>query len=364
MSMRLSAAAIAIAAVLVGPATAQTPDYYPADYSATIDAAKAEGRVVVYGTFDPEAFAPFAQDFQALYPGITVDYNSMSSSPLHSRVLSEVAANSATADLVLSSAVDRQMSLLNDGYALEYSSPEKAGVPEWAVWKDQGYSMTMDPIVFVYNKSELSEDQVPKSHAELADVIGRNADLYNGRIILSDIRGGGVNAVFLAGDVDALGDGLWVLQQAMKDQNPIVSSGSSTILESVGAGESVFAYNMQGGYSRQVAGENPSVGVIIPNDYALAVLRPMYISKAAANQNAAKLLLDYLLSHRAQSMMLSEGMYPVRADVEGEGSTGEMIAKLGDGFRPILMGSSVLETLANETSRQELIQRWISIFGS
>src|SRR5437660_767326 len=115
-------------------AHAQTPAGYPATYQKIVDAAKKEGKLVVYGATDSKAAAPLIKDFNALYPGITVEYNDMNSTEVYNRFISEAAAGGATADVLWSSAMDLQMKLASEGYALQYKSVEASKIPGWAVW--------------------------------------------------------------------------------------------------------------------------------------------------------------------------------------------------------------------------------------
>ena len=66
---RLVATCAAAFAVISGTALAQVPPGYPASYQQLIDAAKKEGKVVVYSTTDTKAATPVVKDFEALYPG-------------------------------------------------------------------------------------------------------------------------------------------------------------------------------------------------------------------------------------------------------------------------------------------------------
>ena len=62
--------------------------------------------------------------------------------------------------------MDLQVKLAADGYALTYASPEIPSLPKWAVWKDQAYGTTYEPITFVYNKRLVpAERRAAGSHA-------------------------------------------------------------------------------------------------------------------------------------------------------------------------------------------------------
>ena len=72
----VSAAFIAIALAWGTGTQAQMPQDYPADYTKIIEAAKKEGKVVIYATTDAVAANPLIKDFETLYPGIKILYTS------------------------------------------------------------------------------------------------------------------------------------------------------------------------------------------------------------------------------------------------------------------------------------------------
>src|SRR3981189_299100 len=111
--LALSLAATRGVAVESGPGTAK-------DVGAS---AEQEGKLVVYSTTDASLVAPLLKDFAALYPKLTLEYNDMNSTELYNRLISEAAAGSGSADFLWSSAMDLQMKLANDAYALAYASP-------------------------------------------------------------------------------------------------------------------------------------------------------------------------------------------------------------------------------------------------
>ena len=150
-------------------AHAQVPPGYPADYGKLIEAANKEGRVVIYSTTDAAASSPLLKDFAALYPGIRIDYTDMNSTELYSRFIAEVASGSGTADLLWSSAMDLQVKLAADGNAATYASPEISALPKWAVWRNQAYGTTYEPITFVYNKRLVPAADVPNDHPALLE---------------------------------------------------------------------------------------------------------------------------------------------------------------------------------------------------
>src|SRR5512141_3455623 len=118
-------------AALASVAHAQVPAGYPADYKNIVEAAKKEGKVVVYSTTDAKLVTPLIKDFEAMYPGVKVEYGDMNSTEVYNRFISENAANAASADAVWSSSMDLQIKLAADGLAMPYRSPEAGALPDW-----------------------------------------------------------------------------------------------------------------------------------------------------------------------------------------------------------------------------------------
>ena len=153
-----------LAGVLLGLWSAAAPAQVSPE---VIDAAKAEGRVVVYGATDYQVAQPLIRGFESRYPGVKVDYHDMNSTELYQRFRDESDAG-PSADVAWSSAMDLQVKLVNDGYAQAYHSAETSALPAWAVWRNEAFGTTFEPIAFVYNKRLLKESEVPHTHGELA----------------------------------------------------------------------------------------------------------------------------------------------------------------------------------------------------
>jgi iron(III) transport system substrate-binding protein len=133
-------------------ALSAVPAGYPRSYSNRVLEANQEGRLSIYSTTDAHEVDELLRDFRALYPQIAIDYADINSTEVYSRFIAEVAAKEGTADLLWSTAMDLQIKLVNDGYAQAYASPEKPNLPPWAIWKNEAYGITAEPVVIVYNK--------------------------------------------------------------------------------------------------------------------------------------------------------------------------------------------------------------------
>jgi iron(III) transport system substrate-binding protein len=336
---------------------AQAPAGYPANYADTIAAAKKEGKLVIYSATDAATAAPLVKDFEALYPGVKVEYNDMNTTEIYNRVISEKAAGGASGDFVWSSAMDLQVKLVNEGYAQTYASPEIPHVPGWAVWKNEAYGTTYEPISFLYNKRLLPADQVPQSHAELARLLGQQYDKFKGKVTSYDVEKSGVGFLLITQDSKA-GPGFPELVKSLGAVGTRWQSSTGTMMERVGSGEALLAYNIIGTYAMARAKKDPSIGYVFPKDYTLVMSRVGFISKNAAHPNAGKLWLDYLLSQRGQSLIGNQvELGAIRGDVEGELTVARLSKTLGNALKPIPVGPELLVYL-DQGKRLEFLKQW------
>ncbi|WP_019142412.1 ABC transporter substrate-binding protein [Noviherbaspirillum massiliense] len=351
-----AAFATAFAAVAL-QASAQVPAGYPADYAKIVDGAKKEGKLVIYSATDTKAAEPLVRDFNALYPGVSVEYNDMNSTEIYNRYISEAAAGGASADVLWSSAMDLQIKLVQDGYAMKYKSPEAGALPKWAAMNDTAYGTTFEPAVFIYNKRQVTGDEIPKTHDDFAKLLTTKTDKYQGKVISYDIEKSGVGFMFITQDL-ANYKNFWNLAKAFGAVNLRVQSSTGTMLERVSSGENLLGYNILGSYALVRAKKDPNIGVVIPKDYTLVLSRVQFISKNTKHPNAAKLWVDYILSKRGQTMIANEAkLYAIRSDVTGETTSAELIKEIGDGLKPLPVDASLLQYL-DQSKRLAFLKQW------
>jgi iron(III) transport system substrate-binding protein len=356
--MRFIAKILAVATALTAfGAAAQVPAGYPTGYADTIVAAKKEGKVVVYSTTDTAAAGFLVKDFQALYPGISVEYNDMNSTEVYNRFISEKAAGAGSADVLWSSAMDLQIKLVNDGGALAYASPEIAGLPSWAVWKNEAFGTTYEPLAIVYNKRLLTGDEIPQSHADLLRVFTTKTEKLKGKVTTYDIEKSGVGFMLITQD-SKYNPQFWDMVKALGVVGPRVQSSAGTMMERISSGENLLGFNIFNSYAALRAKKDPSIGIVLPKDYALVMSRVMFVSKTAKNPNAAKLWVDYILSKRGQTIIGNQSeLGSIRADVEGEMTAAGYAKVLGAAAKPIPVNADLLGYL-DQTKRLDFIKQW------
>jgi len=347
----------AVVALAGTQALAQVPAGYPATYSDTVAAAKKEGKVVIYSTTDTAAANFLIKDFGALYPGISVEYNDMNSTEVYNRFISEKAANAGSADVLWSSAMDLQIKLASEGGALAYASPETPSLPAWAVWKNEAFGTTYEPLAIVYNKRLLTGDEIPQSHADLLRVFTTKAEKLKGKVTTYDIEKSGVGFLLITQD-SKYNPQFWEMVKALGAVGPRVQSSAGTMMERISSGENLVGFNIFNSYAALRAKKDPSIGIVLPKDYALVMSRVTFISKTAKNPNAAKLWLDYILSKRGQTIIANQSeLGSIRADVEGEMTVAGYTKLLGANAKPIPVSTDLLAFL-DQTKRLDFLKQW------
>ncbi len=292
-----------------------------------------------------------------LYPGISVEYNDMNSTEIYNRFISERAANAGSADVLWSSAMDLQMKLVADGGAMTYASPEIGHVPAWAVWKNEAFGTTYEPIAIVYNKRLLTGDEIPQSHADMTRVLTQKQDKLKGKVTTYDVEKSGVGFMLITQD-SKNNPAFWDFAKALGAASPRFQSSSGTMMERISSGENLLGYNIFASYAVLRAKKDPSIGLVIPKDYALIMSRVMFVSKTAKNPNAAKLWLDYVLSKRGQTIIANEAeLGSIRPDVEGEMTAAGLAKKIGNVAKPIPVSTDLLGFL-DQTKRLDFIKQW------
>lgn len=350
---RLLLATLLALLATVTPAVAQS--------SADLQAAAArEGVVVIYAATDRSVAEGLLQDFVRRYPGIRVEYHDMSSAELYHRFVEE-AKDGGRADVVWSSAMDLQVKLVNDGYAQAHRSAETAALPPWAIWKNEAFGTSFEPVAMVYNRKLLPEEDVPGSHAELLRLLARSPEQFTGRLTTYDPGRSGLGYLLHSHDVLANPVVFWRLAEAFGRLAVQPAATTSEMLDRISSGQALIGYNLLGSYAQLRAEKDPALAVVLPRDYTLVMSRVAFISRQARHPHAARLWLDYLLSPRGQRLLAKNpGFYSVRADVPADEAAEELRQRLGGAFRPIAIGAGLL-TYLDQAKRRDFLRQWREI---
>lgn len=321
------------------------------------------GTITLYSTLDTEVFAPLVVDFQQLHPGIAVRYENIDATPQYRRFVEEAARGIRKADVLISTSMDLQVKLANDGHAARHDSPAVASLPGWARWRNEAFGFTFEPAVMVFNRKAMKGRKIPTTRAELLDQIRRDPAFWRGRLGTYDVSRSSVGYL-LASQDQRLSSEFGALTEAFADIDLQVEEHSATLLERIESGELVAGYNLLGSYARAREGAEENLLLVYPRDHTLVLSRTALIAKNAPNPEMAHVFLEYLLSNRGQLVMASRtGLPPVHKDLLGTYERlGVDETRIGV-LRPITLGPGLLVYLDQE-KRRKMLEAWRPILGS
>ena len=311
----------------------------------------AKEQLTIVSTTQDAEVADLLADFRAGHPGIDIAYSKINSNDIYNQIVDPSTSSTAPGDIIWSSAMDLQIKLVNDGYAQPYASKEIAHLPDWAIWKDEAYAITAEPIVIVYNKN--AESDIPRTRAELKNLLSKKPDTYRGKIASYDPEQSGAGFLFITRDAQITRT-TWDMVRAFGGAGIKLYSTTGTVLDRISSGEHLIAYNMIGSYAIERAKEDASIGIVFPADYITLMSRIAFIPVAAQHPESAKLFLDYLLSERGQKFLLARSVGPVRL---GLGADGVIPADRNDAVKPIHIGPELL-TYLDQSKRASFLKEW------
>ncbi|PLQ02605.1 iron ABC transporter substrate-binding protein [Cupriavidus pauculus] len=362
----MAGGAMAMGLPVLAQPVPRAPDGYPGDYADVIARAQREGGVTIYASTDLEVVQPLIRGFETRYPGVHVRYQDLNTLELHDRFLAESASmgpappsrDAACADVLWSTAMDLQIKLVNDGHAQRYDSPERPGLPSWAVWRDEAWGTTFEPAVIVYNRKHFASAHVPGSRSGLARLLQEHAPQWRGKVVTYDVERSGVG--YLLAQQDArMGSEFWYLAQALGRAQVQLSASTADMVERIASGELVLGYNLLGSYALSLMERGAGIGVIAPRDYTLVMSRVAFIARRAPRPNAARLWLDYLLSREGQALLgqSTSQLYTIRTDTDSAHTANALAERLGYALKPISVGPGLLAA-QDALRKKAFLARW------
>lgn len=171
------------------------------------------------------------------------------------------------------------------------------------------------PMVIMYNKDMVKENEVPKTWKDLLD------SKWKGKLAFADPSKSGSSytqlVTMLTANKDDGKDGWDYIGKFVKNLDGKILSGSSMVYKGVADGEFPLGITLEEAAYRYISG-GANVGVVYPTEGTSAVPDGMALIKGAKNKENAKKFLDFLASKDVQEIIVKEfNRRSVREDVEG-----------------------------------------------
>ena len=271
-----------------------------------IDAAKAEGELVVYGSCEEDYLAAACTHFEELY-GIKVQYQRLSTGEVQAKIEEE--NGNPSADVWFGGTTDPYNVVAAEGL-LEAYEAENASHLLGSQYRDPDgywYGIYKGILGFMVNKDELERMNL-EAPADWQDL---KKPEYKGLIWLSNYNTAGTAKLVINTMIQKYGhdEGIQYLVDLDKNIQVYTKSGSGPS-KNVGTGECVIGIGfLHDGITQIVDNGYENVQLIIPSSGTSFEIGATAIFKGAKHPNAAKLWVEYALSPECVELAAKNGSY-------------------------------------------------------
>ncbi len=297
--------------------------------------------IKVISTADLEVFEPFILRFRADYPEVGVDYAVASSTELHAAIRA-----GAPYDVAISSAMDLQFQLANDGHAQPYQSRATAALPDWARWRDLVFAFTREPAVTVISRAKFDGIARAQTRQDLIAQLRARPDLFAGAVGTYDVRDSGLGYLFATQEARN-SDTFWRLSELLGRLDVQLYCCSAQMIDDVASGRLALAYNVLGSYAAERIARDPRLEILQLEDYSTVMLRTVLIPAQATERDGAALFLDALLREGVRAEPDTWVLPPLQARPGTDAVS----------FGPIRLGPALLVYL-DRLNRDAFLSEW------
>jgi len=312
--------------------------FYPTDPQRSV--------LKIISTADLDAFDPIIRAYQATHPGVAVDYTVVGTSDLMQAIYSE----KAVFDLAISSAMDLQTKLANDGFAQTYVSPAAANLPPWATWRDQLFGFTQESALLIVSDAFFADTaQIPKNRDALITLLRNNPARFQGRVGTYDLRRSGLGYLFATQD-SRNSDSFWRLMEVMGRLDAQLYCCSGEMISDVASGKLALAYNVLGSYAASQLETTAGFQIIEMNDFINVMLRTALIPVGAENLPDAHGMIDFLMTMNTRPELVAQSGLP---------AIDATTFQANSALRPIRFGPGLLVFL-DQMKQRNFLRNWES----
>ncbi|MGH1465149.1 MAG: ABC transporter substrate-binding protein [Cognatishimia sp.] len=307
--------------------------------------ADAANELKIISTADVEILIPLMELFLRRHPDTVIDYTSVSSGALMQAIVSE----EQVFDVALSSAMDLQIKLANDGFSREHRSDATELVPAWGNWRDHVFAFSQEEASIVVSPEAFEGIEMPRDRQSLVTTLRKYPERFDGRVATYDLTLSGTGYLFATQDARTT-ETFWRLMEVMGGLDAQLFCCSSVMIEAVSRGDIAVAYNVLGSYARARKDLEGSIQVIDPADFTNMMLRTGILLETVVAEELARDFLDHLLQSAWGVEDVAE--YPFH---KWHLETSEVAASM----KPIRLGPGLLVFL-DELKRKRFLKEWFN----
>ncbi|MCF2872079.1 ABC transporter substrate-binding protein [Octadecabacter sp. G9-8] len=291
----------------------------------------------ILSSTDTSFFAPIIDSFIVGQPNVSVEYIVTGTADLDN----EFRQNPDRFDVVISSAMDLQLKLTNDGFAQRLDGISH---PDWAQWRSSLFAFTTEPAAIVLNAAAFDGLATPRTRQDLIEVLRANPDIFMGKVGTYDVRRSGLGYLFATQDART-SETFWRLMEVMGSLDARLYCCSGDMIDDLIEGRILVAYNVLGSYAEGRADTADTLTVILPSDFPTTMMRSALVSKSASDPALAEAFVNHLIGLQSGGARAAFPLPPLNS---GQDPTGQSSI----GLEPALM------TYLDALKRQTFVREW------
>jgi ABC-type Fe3+ transport system substrate-binding protein len=290
--------------------------------AALIDAARKEGKVRWYTVIlVDEGIGPIVAAFKTRYSGIEVDVTRANAVENARKIIEEDKAGRHEVDVFDGSTTAAP--LFTAGLIAPYKAESAADIPDRYKHPD-GYwtALLLEFLAPGYNTEMVSAAEAPKSYQDLLDPKWRGKMMWSAGTNLTSGPGFAANVIMVMGERDGV-----AYLEKLKTQDIIEIKGSGhDVIEALSSRRAPIALQIFNHHTviEQALGHHVDW---IKMEPVLGFSNNIGLVKNAPHPNAGKLLIDFILSPEAQTVIRNANHIPASTKVEAA------VPSLKNGFR-------------------------------
>jgi iron(III) transport system substrate-binding protein len=257
----------------------------------TFNEADATTSLRIISSTDTDLFAPLIEAFVAENPDVAIDYLVTETADIDRRFRNMP----DVFDIAISSAMDLQFKLTNDGYALEL---QNVSHPAWAQWRQSLFAFTSEPAAIVINRAAFDGLPIPRTRQELIEALRARPEVFRGRVGTYDVRQSGLGYLFATQDARA-SETFWRLMEVMGGLDVQLYCCSGEMIDDLTDGTIAVAYNVLGSYAEARTESRNAFEIVLPSDFPTTMMRTAFVSKASAEPAAAERFIQFLVTYQS-----------------------------------------------------------------
>ncbi|MBY5933318.1 substrate-binding domain-containing protein [Tateyamaria omphalii] len=267
-------------------------------WASALSAAELEDRQIFQGegaltlrvlsSTDTDIFAPILEGFMARNPTVSVDYAVAASAD----IVTLIAECPDCFDVVISSAMDLQLKLANDGLARRLPGLVRTGGTQW---RQSVFGFTQEPATIVVNRAAFAGRDMPTTRQALIEILRAEPDHFRGRLGTYDVRLSGLGYLYATQDART-SETFWRLMEVFGNLNAQLYCCSGDMIDDLASGELYVAYNVLGSYTQTRPETLDKLAIITPEDFATTMMRTALVLDTTDVGETAEALVRYLTS--------------------------------------------------------------------